>query len=228
MRLLSPFVLATLLASLISLSWLESRAAPASAAQSISCSAFNSQVWAQSVFEENPEQYRALDPDLDGLACETLPRGIAPALWTNAVPAGAAPVDLVSITDGDSIVVSIDGRQEQVRLVGVDAPESGGPYQDVECYGPEAADFLTRLLGIGGEIWLEQDVEDRDRYGRLLRWVWVDFGTGEIYLLNEALIRAGYAERFRDTPNRRYVDEVIDAAAFAQRHELGLWEACEP
>jgi micrococcal nuclease len=113
-----------------------------------------------------------------------------------------------------------------VRLVGVDAHETSGPYQEVECYGPQASDFLTRLLGIDAQLWLEQDQEDRDRYGRLLRWVWADFGAGEVYLLNEALVRAGYAERFRNTPNRRYVDEVIAAEVFAQRHQLGLWGFC--
>lgn len=199
----------------------------AAAQTSASCSAFNSRVWAQTVFEHDPASNRALDPDNDGLACEELPPGIAPALWTDDIPSDAIPVDLVSVTDGDSINVLYAGQREQVRLVGIDTRESGGPYQDVECYGPEAADFLKRLLAIGGTIALEQDVEDRDQYGRMLRWVWADFGTGEVYLLNEALLRAGYAERYRDTPNQRYLDELLDAEAFAQDHQLGLWSTCE-
>jgi micrococcal nuclease len=198
-----------------------------SASQNVSCSAFNSRVWAQTVFDERPWSNEALDPDHDGLACEELPPGIAPALWTDVVPADAMPVELENVTDGDSIDVIVDGRREQVRLVGIDSRESGGPYQEVECYGPEAATFLRELLGIGGEIYLEQDQEDRDQYGRLLRWVWADFGTGEVYLLNEALVRAGYAERFRDTPNRRYVQELITAEDFARRYDLGLWGTCE-
>lgn len=197
------------------------------AQSSDTCSEFNSRVWAQTVFEDDPRENRSLDPDGDGLACEELPLGIAPALWTDTIPPEADPVDLVSVTDGDSINVIDAGEREQVRLVGIDTRESGGPYQDVECYGPEAADFLKRLLAIGGTIALEEDVEDRDQYGRMLRWVWVDFGTGEVYLLNEALLRAGYAERFRDTPNRRYLDELLDAEDFAQDHRLGLWSACE-
>jgi len=198
------------------------------AAQSLTtCSAFNSRIWAQTVFEDDPGVNRALDPDNDGLACEELPLGIAPALWAEEIPADAIPVDLVSVTDGDSINVVYAGQREQVRLVGIDTHESGGPYQDVECYGPEAADFLTRLLAIGGTIALEEDVEDRDQYGRMLRWVWADFGTGQVYLLNEALLRAGYAERFRDTPNRRYLDALLDAEEFARDHALGLWSACE-
>jgi micrococcal nuclease len=190
------------------------------------CAVFNSRVWAQTVFDADPGANAALDPDDDDLACEDLPAGIAPALWTDEVPANAVPVELIDVTDGDTIVVNVDGRRERVRLVGVDAHETNGPYQEVECYGPQASDFLTRLLGIDAQLWLEQDQEDRDRYGRLLRWVWADFGAGEVYLLNEALVRAGYAERFRNTPNRRYVDEVIAAEVFAQRHQLGLWGFC--
>ncbi len=195
--------------------------------QGDSCSAFNSQVWAQTVFDERPWSNGVLDPDNDGLACEELPPGIAPALWTDDLPVDALLVELERVTDGDSIEVIVDGRREEVRLVGIDTHESGGPYQEVECYGPEAASFLKRLLGIGGEIYLEQDQEDRDQYGRLLRWVWADFETGEVYLLNEALVRAGYAERFRDTPNRRYVEELMDAEDFARRYDLGLWGACD-
>lgn len=190
------------------------------------CAHYNSRIWAQTVYDQNPATHFSLDPDADGLACEELPSGIAPALWTAEVPANAIPVALLDVTDGDTITVLADGRRERVRLVGIDAHEAGGPYQDVECYGPQASSFLKRLLGIDVQLWLERDQEDRDRYGRLLRWVWADFGTGEIYLLNEALVRAGYAERFRNTPNRRYVEEVIDAESFAQHYALGLWGSC--
>jgi micrococcal nuclease len=190
-----------------------------------SCASFNSRVWAQTVFDDDPARYAALDPDRDGLACETLATGVAPALWTDAIPADATAVALASVTDGDTIEVVLDGRIEAVRLVGVDARESGGPYVDVECYGAEGADFLQALLGHGGRLFLEQDQEDQDRFGRLLRWVWLDL-DGEVYLINEAMVRAGYGERFRDTPNRRYADELIEAEEFAQRYDLGLWGAC--
>jgi micrococcal nuclease len=194
-------------------------------AQGEGCAPFANRVWAQTVFATAPTANTALDPDRDGLACEELPLGAAPALWTEAVPASAEPVELVDVADGDTIDVVRDGRLESVRLVGVDAPEAGGPYQDVECFGAESAGFLRWLTAPGGEVFLEQDQEDRDRFGRLLRWVWLERG-GEVYLLNEAVIRAGYAERFRDTPNRRYVEELSDAESFARRYGLGLWSAC--
>ncbi len=98
------------------------------------------------------------------------------------IPADAEPVDLITVNDGDTIEVWLDNRPERVRLVGIDTHEVGGGYQQEECYGPEASRFLKALLNVGGDIWIEQDVEDRDQYNRLLRWVWADFGTGQVYL----------------------------------------------
>jgi len=191
------------------------------------CEAFDSRIWAQSVYDDDPAANTALDPDQDDLACEELPLGAAPALWTDIVPPGAIPVELASVSDGDTLDVVANGRLESVRLVGVDAPESGGPYRAVECFGLEGTAFLEWLLASDGQLFMEQDLEDRDQYGRLLRWAWLDLGDGEVYLLNEAVIRAGHAERFRDTPNRRYVDELIEAEEFAQYYGVGLWGACE-
>ena len=191
------------------------------------CASFNSWVWAQTVYDDNPGGERALDPDGDGVACDALPDGIAPATWTTTIPADAEQVDLISVNDGDTIEVWLNNRYERVRLVGIDTHEVGGGYQQEECYGPEASRFLKALLNVDGEIWIEQDVEDQDQYGRLLRWVWADFGTGQVYLLNEALVRAGFAERYRNTPNDLYLEELLDAEAFAQDYQLGLWASCD-
>lgn len=190
------------------------------------CAEFNSWIWAQTVFDADPEGERALDPDGNDIACEALPDGIAPVTWTDAIPADAEPVNLITVNDGDTIEVWLNDQHERVRLVGIDTHEVGGGYQQQECYGPEASRFLKALLNVGGEIWIEQDVEDRDQYGRLLRWVWADFGTGEVYLLNEALVRAGFAERYRNTPNDLYLNELMAAEEFARDYGLGLWEAC--
>ena len=221
--------LSIFLAATLSFVWapLLAQGAEARSQLDAACSAFDSRIWAQAVYDENPSVNADLDPDGDDLACEDLPLGAAPALWTDAVPPGAIPAALASVTDGDTIDVMLDGRLESVRLVGVDAPETGGPYRDIECYGQEGTAFLEWLLAADGELFVEQDVEDRDQYGRLLRWVWLDLGNGEVYLLNEAVLRAGHGERFRNTPNRRYVDELIEAEEFAQYYGLGLWGACE-
>ncbi|MBA3413969.1 MAG: thermonuclease family protein [Chloroflexia bacterium] len=156
-----------------------------------------------------------------------MPPGAAPALWTNAVPAAAEPVALLETIDGDTIEVRReDGTVERVRLVGIDTPETGLGSPPLECYGPEASRFTADLLaGADGAVYLEKDVEERDRYGRLLRWVWFE-ADGRPYLANAAITRAGFAERYRDTPNRRYVDDVIAAEAFAREHAFEMWAAC--
>ena len=206
--------------------------APTTRAQAVNCADFDAFEWAQSVFEADPVSYAALDPDGDGIACPELGAGAAPALWTDAVPAGAEPARLERVVDGDTVdFVLGSGQRERVRLILVDTPETVDPNEPVGCFGREASAFVAWLLELGGgspdgEIWLESDVSERDRYGRLLRYVWVDLGNGEVYLLNEALARSGYAALSTFPPDVKYADEISAAQEFAQRHGRGLWGAC--
>lgn len=191
------------------------------------CAPYDAQVWAQTVFDGASPDRRALDPDGDGLACEGLPLGAAPALWIGSVPRGAERVALLDTIDGDTIEVRRDGGAvERVRLVGIDTPETGLGLQPLECSGLEASRFTADLLAeAGGVVYLEKDIEERDRYDRLLRWVWFE-AAGRPYLANEAIARSGFAERYRDTPNRRYLDRVAAAESFARNHGYGRWGAC--
>src|SRR5687768_4909974 len=100
-------------------------------------------------------------------ACES---STGPALPSSTVfEVNAA---LVEVVDGDTIDVEIGGRDERVRLIGVDTPESVRPDSPVECFGPEAASFTTSLLPTGTALHLERDPEARDDYGRLLAYVY--------------------------------------------------------
>ncbi len=94
-----------------------------------------------------------------------------------------------STSDGDTIVVSMNGSEERVRLIGVDTPETHRPNTPVQCYGPEASAF-TRAELLGKNVRLESDPlsSNRDRYDRLLRYVYVDN-----QLFNESLLRTGHA-----------------------------------
>lgn len=200
---------------------------PAGAAPAVSsCADVDSQIWAQSVYESDPGQHAALDPDGNGIACEELPAGAAPALWTDRVPADAEPAQVVQITDGDTIRVSVGGVAEPVRLILIDTPETHDPNDPPECYGQEATEYLTWLLSLGGDLYLEADVSNRDRYDRLLRYAWLDFGGGEVYLVNEAMVRSGYAALSTFPPDVKYVDQIRDANTFARENGLGLWSAC--
>jgi endonuclease YncB( thermonuclease family) len=195
-------------------------------AQAEDCTAFDSQVWAQSIFVLDPLGNAALDPDGNGRACEEFPVGAAPAWWTTEIPASAEPVTLASVVDGDTIRVIRQGVEEPVRLILIDTPETHDPNDPPECYGAEASSFLDWLLSLGGQIYLEPDVTDRDRYDRLLRYAWLDFGEGEVYLVNEAMVRSGYAALYTYPPDVKYVEQIRAANTFAREHGYGLWSGC--
>jgi micrococcal nuclease len=199
---------------------------PPIAGQTSDCAGYDSQVWAQSVYDSDPARYAGLDPDGNGLACEELPPGAAPAMWTAQVPSASQPVALIEVTDGDTIRVDVDGQEQPVRLILIDAPETRGPNNSPECFGQEAGTYLSWLLSFGGDLYLETDVSDRDRFGRLLRYVWLDFGGGEVYLVNEAMVRAGYAAFSTFPPDLKYVEEMREAGQFAREHGYGLWSGC--
>ena len=129
---------------------------------------------------------------------------------------------VVRVIDGDTIEVSIDGTTEDVRYIGVDTPESVTPGEPVECFGRRAAELNERLVS-GRTVRLRFDRERRDRYGRLLAYVYV----GERFV-NAALMRGGYARTLTIAPNDSFAglfDRLEQAAGNAGR---GLWGACPP
>lgn len=120
------------------------------------------------------------------------------------------------VTDGDTLVLT-DGAR--VRLVQIDAPESGE-----ECYAAEATAALERLVPPGSEVTLESDpaLDDVDRFGRLLRYVLRDGRN-----VNLELVRVGAAAPwFFDGDRGRYADDLLDAAESARADRRGLWRAC--
>ena len=114
-----------------------------------------------------------------------------------------------------------------MRLILIDAPEIQRSEQSTRMLRPgSATTYLSWLLSLGGDLYLETDVSDRDRFGRLLRYVWLDFGGGEVYLVNEALVRAGYAAFSTFPPDVKYVEEIREAGQFAREYGYGLWSGC--
>lgn len=129
---------------------------------------------------------------------------------------GPYPVDRVM--DGDTIVVLMDGTEEKVRLIGVDTPESVHPDPDRNVpYGKVAAEF-TRSRLLGQQVYLEYDVETRDKYGRILAYVWI----GD-EMFNRTLLSEGHAMLATFPPNVRYVDEFTVLQAEAREAGRGLW-----
>jgi micrococcal nuclease len=138
----------------------------------------------------------------------------------------AAPTDrgvVVAVIDGDTVDVDLGGRVERIRLLGIDTPESVDPDRPVECHGPEASAFTHSLLPDGTAVRLERDEEARDRYGRLLAYVFrVDDGV----FVNEAILAAGEAEILSIAPNHAYAGHLAATADAARAAGLGLWGGC--
>lgn len=140
-----------------------------------------------------------------------------------ALEAGLAEV--VRVVDGDTIVVRIGGGEERVRLIGIDTPESVDPRSPVDCFGPEASAEAGRLLPVGTAVRLVRDAEARDRFDRLLAYVYrVDDDT----FVNLAMAEQGFADVATFPPNVAHTDEFVAAVADARAAGRGLWGACPP
>lgn len=125
--------------------------------------------------------------------------------------------------DGDTIVVDMGGTSERVRLVGVDTPETHHPDKPVQCFGQAASDFTSQLLS-GKAVRLESDKQstNRDRYDRLLRYVYTESGE----LLNKKLITEGYGFAYTSFPFDKS-NEFRAAEDQAKQNGAGLWSSCK-
>lgn len=124
---------------------------------------------------------------------------------------------VVRIVDGDTIHVRIGTSVEKVRYIGVNTPELHHPTRGEEPGGREAAE-LNRQLVAGKRVRLELDVQERDRYGRLLAYVWV----GDL-MVNAELVRRGYAQVMTVPPNVRYQQLLLKLQRDARQAGRGLW-----
>jgi micrococcal nuclease len=130
---------------------------------------------------------------------------------------GAARVQRV--VDGDTIVLA---GGERVRYIGVDTPESVKPGTPVQCYAKAASHFNRRLVE-GERVRLRYDVERRDRYGRVLAYV---YRTRDGLFVNAELVRRGYARTLSIAPDVAHADDFSRLAREARRAGRGLWSAC--
>ena len=127
--------------------------------------------------------------------------------------ASAAKTDVeykvIEVIDGDTIVLS---NNEHVRLIGINTPES-------ERYFYGEAKEVLKLLVLNKNVRLEKDVDDRDTYGRLLRYVYI----GNLFV-NLEMVKRGFANVFTFPPNIKYTDKFIEAEREARTNDIGLWE----
>lgn len=121
---------------------------------------------------------------------------------------------VVSIHDGDTVTLDINGREEKIRLIGMDAPELGQ-----RPWGQRAKKHLDEFLSKDQSVTLEYDIEKRDRYGRLLAYLWTKNKT----MINLRMVADGYAVLLTIPPNVRHVDEFRQAQKKAREAKLGIW-----
>lgn len=138
----------------------------------------------------------------------------------SVLPASSATAVVTRVVDGDTIHVEIDGEEETIRMIGVDTPESVKTNTPVQCFAKEASD-KTKALLLNKTVRLENDPsqDEQDRYGRLLRYVYLEDGT----LINEKLIAEGFAFEYTYEVPYKFQKEFKSAQRNASQNKLGLW-----
>ncbi|CAA9583031.1 MAG: micrococcal nuclease-like protein [uncultured Truepera sp.] len=152
------------------------------------------------------------------------------------------PAEVVKVSDGDTVRILLDGAEESVRLIGVDTPEkfksakltkdaeeSPLSVTEIQELGEQASAFAEELL-TGRAVYVQPGVEERDRYGRLLAYVYLsepegewDFGGERFTQVNLELARAGWADPLTIPPNVDFSEEYVAAAREARSAGRGMW-----
>jgi micrococcal nuclease len=134
----------------------------------------------------------------------------------------AATATVTRVVDGDTVKVRIGGATETVRYIGMDTPETVKPNTPVQCFGKAASAYNHRLVD-GRPVLLRFDAERRDRYGRLLAYV---YRRSDGLFVNAALVRGGYATTLTIAPNTAHAGLFAALANRARRADRGLWSRC--
>jgi micrococcal nuclease len=119
--------------------------------------------------------------------------------------------------------VKFASGQEKIRLIGVDTPETVHPTKPVGCFGPEASAYTKALLPKGTDVYVVRDAEARDRYKRLLAYV---YRTADDLFVNLSLVSGGFAVPLSIAPNTAHEKDFVAAAIEAERTNIGLWAQC--
>ncbi|OJV95155.1 MAG: hypothetical protein BGO39_24385 [Chloroflexi bacterium 54-19] len=135
---------------------------------------------------------------------------------------------VTNVVDGDTIdVATLSSGNMRIRLIGMDTPETKDPNRPVMCFGQEATNKTVELLNqSNNEVYLEKDVSETDRYGRFLRYVWITEPDGKLYMLNEELVRWGFAQAATYPPDVKYQSRFVSLTSEARNANRGLWSVC--
>ncbi len=139
-------------------------------------------------------------------------------------PAPAGTYRIVDFEDGDTITIDMNGTEERVRFIGIDTPETKDPRKPVQCFGNAASAFTKNLIG-DNPVRLELDPlsSNRDRYDRLLRYIYLPDGR----LVQAEILKAGYGFAYTSFPFTKS-DEFLTYQREAREENRGLWSQCAP
>ena len=142
-------------------------------------------------------------------------------------------ITVLKVVDGDTLLVNYKGKEESIRLIGIDTPESkankkaksdaqrsGEDLKTIISQGKEATEFVKTMVRPGDKLTIEFDVQTRDKYGRLLGYVYVLDGK----MLNEEIVKAGYANVLTVPPNVKYEGNFVRAYREGRENRRGLWK----
>jgi len=149
--------------------------------------------------------------------------GIA-SIFSFFIPQGELQkAKVIRVIDGDTVELS---NHKHVRYIGMNTPEMNFKSGTPECYAKEATDFNTQLV-LGKTVYLRKDISYEDKYHRLLRYVYVKKNDGTKLLVNEELIKQGYATMYIYPPDVRLALKFLFAHIDALRQGKGLWGECK-
>jgi len=143
-----------------------------------------------------------------------------PTSQVNGIEGERAYVE--KVVDGDTLILA-DSRT--VRFVGIDTPETVDPKRPVGCFGKEASNETKSLLS-KKQVILQKDVSDKDKYGRLLRLIFLPLPGGQALFVNDYLVREGFARVLTYPPDIKYNEKLRRAEEEAKRLKRGLWGNC--
>lgn len=133
---------------------------------------------------------------------------------------------VIRVVDGDTLHVDVDGKDVDVRMIGINTPETVKPDSPIECYGPEASAYAKKLLS-GATVTIEYDDSQgrTDRFGRTLAYVWIERPEGKV-LFNRLAVLNGYAYQYQYARPYAWEREFIAAQRKAKAAKAGMWGAC--
>lgn len=137
-------------------------------------------------------------------------------LLTPALAQGT-PIEIISVTDGDTLEIKINNKTEKLRLIGIDAPEN-----KQEPFGQQAKNQLLQFIS-NGDNTLELDIQERDQYGRILGYLY-----NNDQLVNLKMLESGWATVLTIPPNIKHVQDFLTAQKTAQAKQIGIWDSTNP